>query len=91
MQNDVGLTGFLFSLSAGMPTMESQSDERDHFGAVKHAADVPVVAIGDLCAGNDSAESRGSEPRHRMESRHPRQATGATAGMRHARLSTDVT
>lgn len=68
--------------------MESQSDERDHPGAVEHATDVSPVAIGDLCAGDHSTESDGGERRHRVESR---QATGTTAGMHHAGLSTDVT
>lgn len=74
---------------AGMPTMESQSDERDHPGAVEHAADVSVAAIGDLRAGSDPTGS-GGERRHRMESRHSRQAR-ATVGMHHAGLPAHVT
>jgi len=69
--------------------MESQSDERDHPGAVEHAADIPAAAIGDLRAGSDPAGS-GDECRHRMESRHSRQAR-ATVGMHHAGLSARVT
>lgn len=82
---------FFLMLPAGMPTMESQSDERDHLGAVEHAINVPVVTIGDLCAGDRPTESGGSERRHRVEFGHPRQTAGTTAGMHHAGLSTDVT
>lgn len=69
--------------------MESQFDERDHPGVVEHAADVSAVAIGDLRAGSDPA-GNGGERRHRMESRHPRQAR-ATVGMYHPRLPAHVT
>lgn len=71
-----------------MPTMESQSDERDHPGAVEHAVDVPAAAVGDLRTGSDTAGD-GDERCNRVESRHPRQ--GATAGVHHAGLPTDVT
>lgn len=69
--------------------MESQFDKRDHPGAVEHAANVSAAAIGDLHAGSDPAGS-GGEPRHRMESRYPRQAR-ATVGMHHAGLPAHVT
>lgn len=69
--------------------MESQFDERDHPGAVEHAADISAAAIGDLRAGGDPAGS-GGECRHRMESRHPRQAR-ATVRMHHPGLSAYVT
>jgi len=74
-----------------MPAMESQSDERDHLGAVEHAANILTVTIGNLCAGDHPTESRGGERRHRVESRYPRQAAGTTARMYYAGLSTDVT
>ena len=79
----------LFFLVAGMPTMESQFNERDHPGAVEHAANISAVAIGDLRARSDPAGS-GDERRHRVESRHSRQAR-ATIRVHHAGLPARVT